>query len=195
MVSKIIDICVLYHLSNNYSFSFVAIHEVFNRHFDKIKSLFYLFFLFAVFTLPCKLLIISMNSVFKIAFRHLHPASNIAQALIFSSYNRFMNIKLSINLLKLRDADLAESVDWVESWSRILQNEAASSATLHGFVIWSCIASCTLLKIFADLAFVRLRSWSKILSAFTVFDIFDWLSLKPIKFLNRCFEFAAYFYK
>ena len=96
-----------------------------------------------------------------------------------------MILKLSINLLKLQDAGLVESVDWIESWSRILKNEAASSPTLHGFAIWSC---------FADLAFVRLRSWSKILSAFTVFNIFDCLSLIPIKFLNKCLEFAAYFY-
>ena len=46
-----------------------------------------------------------------------------------------MILTLSINLLKLRDADLVESIDWIESCSRILKNEATSSATLHGFVI------------------------------------------------------------
>ena len=91
------------------------------------------------------------------------------------------------------DTDLVESVDWIESWSRTLKNYTASSATLHDFGILYYIASCTLSKSFADIAFELLRSWSKILSAFTVFDIFDWLSLIPIEFLNKCLKFAAYF--
>ena len=84
----------------------------------------------------------------------------------------------------MRDADLVESVDWVESWSRILKNDAASSENLHGFVIWSCVADCTLLKRFAHLVFFQLRSWFKIFGAFTIIDIFDWLSLIPIKILK-----------
>ena len=105
-----------------------------------------------------------------------------------------MILKLSINLLKLQYVDLVEYVNWIECWSRILKNEAASSATLHDFVIWSCISSCNLSKSYANLSFVLLRSLSKILSVFTVFDIFDWLSLISIKFLNMCLEFATNFY-
>ena len=69
-----------------------------------------LIFLYAIFILPWKLIILSMNPISKIAFWDPYPASNKAKALIFSSFSRFITLKLSINLFKLQDVDFVESV-------------------------------------------------------------------------------------
>ena len=101
-------------------------------------------------------------------------------------------LKLFINLLKLWDVDLAESVDWPEIWSLMLINKATFLQCY--IILWFDLALFLVLYQKAwQLGLWTIESLSKALSVFTDFCIFDWLLLMPITFLNKNLEFAAYF--
>ena len=116
MVSKIIYISVLYHLSNNYSFSFIVINEVFKIHFDQIKPLFCLFFLFAML-IP--------YSIFEFSVQYCIPTSSSCEqyssSFDFPPHIIIYDVKIIYKFIEVEDVDLVESADWIESWSRILK--------------------------------------------------------------------------
>ena len=97
---KVNFVCIFYHLPYNYSFSFVAIHELFYSFLDEVIPLqFYNSFRLSIpICFACYLKYLFIHN-WRLTVDILNNLEMNSQ-LLFSSYSLFMISKLSINLLK-----------------------------------------------------------------------------------------------